>query len=65
LKIATKNEKNRNAKNSIAINRILGYTPTLLKIASRNDKNSIDIDNISGYIPIYFFFWSSKKESLY
>jgi len=52
LKIATRNDKN-----SIAINNISGYTPTLLKIASRNDKNrnaknNIAIDSISGYIPI-------------
>ena len=38
----------RNAKNSIAINSISGYTPTLLEIAkNRNAKNII-----SGYIPI-------------
>ena len=48
LKIAT-----RNAKNSIAINSILGYTPTLLEIAkNRNAKNNIFINSVSGYIPI-------------
>jgi len=52
LKIAIRNDKNGNSKNSIAINSISGYTPTLLKIASRNYKNSIAIDSISGYIPI-------------
>ena len=57
MKIAIRNDKNRNAKNSITINSISGYTPTLLKIASRNDKNRnyknrIAIDSILGYIPI-------------
>jgi len=42
----------RNAKNSIAINNISGYTPTLLEIENRNAKNSIAINSISGYIPI-------------
>ena len=39
----------RNAKNSIAINIILGYTPTPLEIAkNRNAKNSISINRIFG-----------------
>jgi len=43
----------RNAKNSIAINSISGYTPTLLEIAkNRNAKNNITINSILGYIPI-------------
>ena len=44
----------RNAKNSIAINSILGYTPTLLEIA----KNRNSINNISGYIPILVSPWT-------
>ena len=48
----------RNAKNSISINRILGYTPTLLEIEkNRNSKTSIAINNISGYIPILISPW--------
>ena len=48
----------RNAKNSITINSISGYTPTLLEIAkNRNSKNNIAINNISGYIPILICPW--------
>ena len=56
LKIATRNAKNGNAKTSIAINSISGYTPTLLEIEkNRNAKSSIAINRILGYIPILIF----------